>query len=744
MEKFLSENLKKNTILAHVLKDSSEKWIEHDLLEHLVCVGKLAKKFADKFNNGDWAYLAGLWHDLGKYNPKFQSYIKIKSGYDPDAHLETNPGKVNHSSAGALHAIEKFGKKGRILAYLIAGHHAGLADWYSKNQGIGSLSSRLNEKKHLIETLSVTPPSKILNQEFPTSKPNTSSRHIHLWIRLLFSCLVDADFLDTEQFMDLEKSKLRSNFPHLSLLLNQFNQYMQKTFSKALSSPVNKIRSNILKQCKEKALNPSGIYSLNVPTGGGKTLSSLAFALEHAIHLKKDRVIYVIPYTSILEQTADIFRNIFSEGVVEHHSNLDSEKESPKSRLACENWDASIIVTTNVQFFESLFATRTSRCRKLHNIINSVVVLDEAQLFPTEFLDPILSVISELFNNYKVSFLISTATQPVFKEQITFDYHFKGLPRIEEIIEDPIKLHESLKRVQVNHFNNLQALQNWEVLAKPLKQHEKVLCIVNTRRDCRTLFRLMPEGTYHLSALMCGEHRSKIISEIKEKLTQNYPIRVISTQLVEAGVDFDFPVVYRALAGLDSIAQAAGRCNREGLLPYGTLMVFVPPGNKPPTFLKKQVSTALQIINSNTGELLSPQNYAQYFEHIYWKAPNLDAKGILQELKPGQDGEVQFRTAAQKFKLIEDDFQKPIIVIYRNEDLINQLREKGPERKLLRSLQRYVVNIQKIAHDLLLNKGDIEELHPGIFVQINPGSYDQQFGFVGDIPEAHDPNDYMF
>ena len=332
---------------------------------------------------------------------------------------------------------------------------------------------------------------------------------------------------------------------------------MKEQFANAPSTTVNRIRAEVLRQCRDKAPKPPGLFSLTVPTGGGKTLSSLAFALEHAARHGKRRVIYAIPYTSIIEQTANIFRDIFSDAVVEHHSNLDPDRETVKSRLATENWDAPVIVTTNVQFFESLFAAKISRCRKLHNIVNSVVVLDEAQLLPPEFLQPILDVMNLLVRHYGVTFVLSTATQPALGTLQTFQRTIRGLDRVHELIDDPDALYRDLERVTVAMPRDFHQTQDWDDIAQQMQQHPSVLMVVNSRADARELHRRMPTGTLHLSALMCGEHRSWVIADIKRRLQTGEAVRVVSTQLVEAGVDVDFPVVYRALAGLDSIAQAA-------------------------------------------------------------------------------------------------------------------------------------------------------------------------------------------
>lgn len=605
---------------------------------------------------------------------------------------------MNHSSAGALHAVEKLGRRGKLLAYLIAGHHAGLADWHSDEYALSSLSQRLEDTQHLLAISNVTIPDDVLHPAInPVSKPLGGETGLALWLRMLFSCLVDGDFLDTEKFMDGEKAQSRGTFSSIEELLGKFDEHMTKLTAEAKPTPVNRVRAEVLRQCRERASDIPGLFSLTVPTGGGKTLSSLAFALMHAVHYKKQRIIYVIPYTSIIEQTAGIFRSIFGDNVIEHHSNLDPEKETAKSRLATENWDASIIVTTNVQFFESLFAARTSRCRKLHNIVNSVVVLDEAQLLNPEFLQPILETINLLARHYGVTFVLSTATQPALNSRKGFDWTFKGLDGVREIMADPDVLYRDFKRVTVEMPFDFHARRGWEEIAAEIIPHESVLTVVNTRRDCRELHRLMPEGTIHLSAAMCGEHRAQVIADIRGRLNEQIPIRVISTQLVEAGVDIDFPVVYRALSGLDSIAQAAGRCNREGKLDRGKVVVFVPPKSSPPGTLCRAEQTTVSLLSGSTSDPMARELFTRYFEHFYVKADSLDKHGIQNLLTTdARELKIQFRTAAEKFQLIDDIESQAILVWYgESQALIGKLKKDGPERWLMRMLQRYSVNLPR-------------------------------------------------
>ena len=696
----------------------------------------MAGDFAGVFSAADWATLAGIWHDLGKYSAEFQRYIAQVSGYDPEAHIEGGPGRVDHSTAGALHAIAEFGLHGRILAYLIAGHHAGLPDWDSAETGGKALSIRLDQSHLLTRVLSQSVPETILQQTKPSLSIPGGRDGFALWVRMLFSCLVDADFLDTEAFMDNDGAERRGSETSLCDLLVMFNRHMEQKSQQAKPGPVNQIRAQVLQQCRARAREEApGIFSLTVPTGGGKTLSSMAFALQHAIKHNKRRVIYVIPYTSIIEQTANIFRDVFAnvkDAVVEHHSNLDPDTETAKSRLATENWDAPIIVTTNVQFFESLFAAKTSRTRKLHNIVNSIVVLDEAQLLPPEFLQPILDVMNQLAKNYGVTFVLSTATQPALNSRSGFGWKFKGLDNVREIMSDPDGLYRDLERVTLQLPIDFQQRQSWEEIAAELSQYESLLCIVNTRNDCRELYRLMPKGTLHLSALMCGEHRSRVISDIKVRLERGEVVRVISTQLVEAGVDVDFPVVYRAMAGLDSIAQAAGRCNREGKLQRGKVVVFIPPKPVPSGILRKAAESSISQLSGYNGDPMARGLFKTFFESLYGKT-DLDKHGISDLLKVGDKLEVQFRSAAEKFRLIDEEGYQPVFVLYGDSPaLIGKLEKDGPERWLMRKLQRYTVNLPQYQFKQLLEKNDMREIREGFSAQTSEALYDENLGVLVD------------
>jgi len=746
-------------VVAHVRQSPDGEWIVHSLEEHLRDVARLAGSFATPFGNADWAELAGRWHDLGKYKQDFQNYIRNRSGYERDEAEEGGPGKVDHTAAGAIHAVDRFGPHGRVLAYLIAGHHSGLPDWI-KEEGTsgGALSERLDQRVHLEQALAGCPPPHVLEGQAPTTLPVgrrlPSTEHVHLWVRMLFSCLVDADFLDTEAFMDPSRPVERGSRHTLLSLKRRYDAFVENLQTSASDTPLNRIRRRILDECRRGASQPQGMFSLTVPTGGGKTLASLGFALDHALLQNKRRVIIAIPYTSIIEQTAEVLRSVCGDdAVVEHHSNLDPDRETQRSKLATENWDAPIIVTTNVQLFESLHAAKTSACRKLHNLVDSVVILDEAQMLPPEYLRPIISSLRGLTDCFGASVVLCTATQPALIGRIgAQEAAFDALQHVTELMSDPEALASELRRTRLELRNDLTPLEGWNDIAAEIAQHDQVLTIVNTRGDCRDLHALMPSGAVHLSALMCGEHRSEVVARIKGDLKAGRAVRVISTQLVEAGVDIDFPVVYRALAGFDSIAQAAGRCNREGLLPDGELgrvVVFSAPKGAPPGLMRKGADATRELfrVAPDIAAGMTPSAFRRYFETFYRSVNSFDAASITGLLN-GPDARqfaIQFRTAARKFCLIPDAGQRSIIVWYASprfdsRQILEDLRRFGPSRSRMRRLQRCCVTVHERVWMSLRDQGAIQEVHGpegalGLWAQSVPGLYDPEFGLRLDGPE---------
>lgn len=759
--------------LAHIAFDPKGERRVHLLVDHLRCVAELAATFGRSFGATETAYLAGLWHDLGKYRPGFRKYILFAN--DSDAHIEARVASSDksHSAAGALHAKYMLetahGPRGALLAralmYVIAGHHAGLADWTA------GLDSRLfgdrkkdSDREYNEARNSCTDPALLaLPDRFDPMAalhaiPGLSSGNplaASLWIRMLFSSLIDADFLDTDRFMNPARFAKRTGFAPLATYLAQLDQYLdgkrvQVAAEGRAGDPVMVERAHVLQMCRDKADLPPGVFSLTVPTGGGKTLSSLAFALKHAVRNEQRRVIYAIPYTSIIEQTADVFGGIFgADNLVEHHSQFDAteDRQTHRSRLACENWDAPLVVTTNVQLFESLFAARTGRCRKLHNIADSVIVLDEAQLLPPAFLQPILDVLRLLVEHYGVTLVLCTATQPTLGDIKRFDPRrsLRGLPTPTPIINDHTRLFDALRRVDLTWPADLNTPTALPEIATDLLQHLCVLAIVNTRADAVALVQALDAltgdtGALHLSASMCGAHRSRLIGEIRARLqarrdgTDPRPLRVVSTQLVEAGVDVDFPVVYRALAGLDSIAQAAGRCNREGRSARGLVRVFV---NSIPTTMDSVVrgaETTRNVLVAGAADALAPATFERYFSQYYPRF-NLDEKQIVERL--GEEATtltIPFRSVAEDFQLIDPDGQASVIVPYAglDEASLAQLRSGAVEHWLLRKAQRFTVNVRPKQALAWLVRGDVTEPAPGVFVLRTDLLYHPRFGLLRD------------
>jgi len=706
------------------------------LEEHLTNVAEMTHSFADAFGAGDWGYLAGLWHDLGKYSDEFQKMLGAQGG--TDAHIE-KVGRVDHSTAGAQNAFNVLKDKGKILAYTIAGHHAGLPNGKSND---ACLHNRLKKAipsycacpEHILEVKSLG--------DLPVGLNVNNSKQfgfqISLFIRMIYSCLVDADFLDTEAFMDRGKALWRKGYPSLPDLDKKLSSALKQLTENASKTSINKHRTEILKDCLNAAERPQGLFSLTVPTGGGKTLSSLAFAVKHALRHNLKRIIYVIPYTSIIEQNASVFREILGEdAVLEHHSNFEPKEEDNRSRLASENWDAPIIVTTNVQFFESLYRSRSSKCRRIHNIAESVVILDEAQMLPVPLLKPCLEVLRELSSSYRASIVLCTATQPALSTTETFK---DGLEGVREIVSDPQKLYAEFKRVQVEKL----PMTLDDELADKLSEHKQALCIVNTRKHARRIFeriRNEKEGCYHLSALMCPEHRTATLNKIRTALLNGSPCRVVSTQLVEAGVDIDFPVVFRSMAGIDSIAQAAGRCNREGKLPEGgQVFVFLPEDGLSPGHFRQTAQIAEGVILHHK-DLLSQEAIAEYFRTLYWtKGEKLDEYRILDDLGEGaKNGDFPFRVVDEKFKIIKDGAE-PIIIPWNKkaETIISGLRYSEFPASFARQAQRFTVQVYPKVLSSLECSGSVERLHDQFCVLINMDIYRDDLGLCPEDPIFHE------
>lgn len=680
------------TLYAHTAPEGD--WQPLD--RHLENVAKLAADFASRFGGGELASRCGMLHDIGKGSEAFQRRL-----LDSDE-------KVDHSTCGAQHAVMSLAIPGHLLAYAIAGHHGGLPDGISSGSG---LEDRLRKKvesipPELLEKIRFqpTPSLPLFLKEAFGRKDGFSTA---FFTRMLFSCLVDADFLDTERFMNPEKAANRKEAP--AGIAARMEVSLERRMAEfAGDSEINRCRAEVRQACLDAANMEPGFFTLSVPTGGGKTLASLSFALRHAKLKGMSRIVYVAPFTSILEQNAGEFRKALrhvegftpEELVLEHHSNFDVEKETLSSRLACENWDAPLIATSSVQFYESLFASKTSSCRKLHNLANSVVLLDEAQTLPVNYLEPCLKALKELVSNYGVSVVLCTATQPEIRKSQDFKIGIE-IPPEREIAKASLRLHARLKRVAVSDLGR----RTDDELGDILKEQRQVLCIVNTRGHAKELMKRLGEGegNCHLSALMCPEHRMAALESIRAKLDGGLPCRVVSTQLVEAGVDIDFPVVFRSLAGLDSIAQAAGRCNRNGrLLPeLGKTFVFQSEHDEAERFVKETANCAKQTMEMHKDSILSPKAIESYFKLYYWdQKSRWDEEGIcgcfkLDGAKRDFPFILNFKTAAERFKLIEDG-SRPVFTPWgpKGELLLQELlKMKELDRDMTRRLQRFTVQI---------------------------------------------------
>lgn len=686
----------------------------------------LCENFAKHFGAGKYAYMAGMLHDVGKYTEGFQKRI-----------LEAGP-KVEHSAAGA-YEVQKVMRdlRGRMIEFCIAGHHTGLPDGGSLVDTVNdsTLCAKLlrQEKKNndeYSELLRKINPEKLIPQNKPKLEPVKSPAFsASFFIRMLFSCLVDADFLATEEFMLGKESRPKAGEP-LDVLLKKLERHMAG-FAQP-TTPIDEKRCEIMDACIKAADGDRGVYSLTVPTGGGKTLSSLMFALRHSVHHRMKRVIYVIPYTSIIEQNAGVFRNILGEeNVLEHHSQVqyDDKDEDPlqkKKKLAAENWDIPIVVTTNVQFFESLFASHTSKCRKLHNIVDSVIIFDEAQMFPVDFLSPCVQAIAELTANYGVTPVLCTATQP------SLNSLFPAKIQIKEICPNTAELYSFFRRSRIEKIGRMSA----EELTERLNGEESFLCIVNTRQRASDLYEGIiadNETKFHLSTLMTPYDRKQTLNRIRERLAAKQPCKVISTTLIEAGVDVDFPIVYREMTGLDSIVQAAGRCNREGKRKLDESSVFcfeIDDGktHSVPDYIKLPLSVS-EAVTSDCDDMGSPEIIAAYFRQLHQLiGSGVDQHNIIAKLEKS-NFYFPFASIAKEFQIIKNETADVLIT----EDdqavkLAQQLRNGQMSRELCRKLTPYLVSVYQWQLNALIDSGSVEQIDEHLAVLIKSEAYTKEKG----------------
>ncbi|MBV7433451.1 CRISPR-associated helicase Cas3' [Cardiobacteriaceae bacterium TAE3-ERU3] len=739
----------KQTYFAHSGTEGDESdWQRLD--DHLLAVGLVAGEFARVFGAQELAEVAGKLHDLGKYSARYQQRLRGGSS-------------VDHATAGAKIAVEKWAANrlevalAKILAFVIAGHHAGLANAVQKGDKRRTLEQRLDlqfgSDLEVLDDLWQEEIALPATLTAPSLKPGKkiAGFSMAMLTRMIYSCLVDADYLDTQHYYEkLEGNTVQLNEPpSLGALNDAFQSYMDglRTQSTTYGS-INTLRNHILDHAVAQSGLAAGLFTLTVPTGGGKTLTSMAFALRHALQQEMRRIIYVIPYTSIIEQNAAVFRRAFgalgTEAVLEHHSAFDDrsikdEETRDKLRRASENWSIPVVVTTAVQFFESLFADRSSQCRKLHNIAGSVIILDEAQMIPLTLLRPIMAAIDELALNYRCSVVLCTATQPAIQQENDF---YNGFEQVREIAPEPEKLFTELKRVTVHHVGEKDDTALHDILA----QHEQMLLIVNNRRHARALYEAAADldGVYHLTTLMCAAHRQQVLAEVRQRLCDGLPCRLVSTSLIECGVDVDFPFVMRAEAGLDSVAQAAGRCNREGKRSAedSEVWVFAPVGWPTPPSIKFLAAIMRETLRHH-DDALSTAAMTYYFQRIYAQMGNELDKHRLVELHTGSAKSLDFpfQDITKQFRMI-DSYMLPLIVPFDGEaeKIIERLHYAEHIGGLMRRLQPYLVQIPEQALQTLCETGRVEFVQPQRFAQQFPvliglALYDDRAGLSWKNPD---------
>ncbi|MCD8375430.1 MAG: CRISPR-associated helicase Cas3' [Oscillospiraceae bacterium] len=712
--------------IAHRAEDGRTQSVK----DHSDGTSALAEAFAAVFGAAEWGRWAGLMHDIGKYSDPFQRRI-----LDPERAPRTD-----HSTAGAQEAL----RQGLApAAYVIAGHHAGLPDGGSRLDTADDPTLVGRNRKKVPDCdawrQEITPPQ-VPQWPFPNHDNFTDS----FFTRMLYSCLVDADFLDTETFM--RGAQPRSGYEPLSALLDKLRVKTDGWLNAAPSSQLNRRRNDILRTCINCGEQwPKGLYTLTVPTGGGKTTASLAFALNHAVERKMNRVIYVIPYTSIIEQTVKVFQEILGkENVLGHYSEAafrqkgqeDLTPEEYRQLLAAENWDAPLIVTTAVQFFESLYANRSSRCRKLHNIADSVIIFDEAQTLPLPYLRPCAAAIAQLVEHYGVTAVLCTATQPALGP--LFSELAPGLP-MREICPGGAALYLALRR---NHVEDLGSL-SMEALALRLCGHRQVLCVVNRRKTAQQIYAALPAdgGSFCLTTLLCAADRRAKLAEIRNRLRNGLPCRVVSTSLIEAGVDVDFPVTYREEAGLDSLLQTAGRCNREGGESDPArcpVYLFTLEDAAPPKLLEPQI-TALRAAQRECGKLDLPEAIAYYFQTLYGVkgAEAMDEKKIMDAFRCGREGvQFPFAAVAREFVLIDSPTWTVYIPTGEGDELCKQLQDRQHSRTLYRKLGLYSVQVYREQYQALFQAGALELIDERSAVLTSLIWYDRETGLKSDAQEG--------
>ena len=744
-----SKTFETDKMTEYFARCNEDKTKYQTIIDHLTNVSLLAGTYAETFSTREMGETCGLLHDIGKYSDDFQKRIRGEN-------IQTD-----HSTAGAktahLLAAEQQNPYSslayHLLSYVIAGHHGGLPNrGHANASGLYQRLQNSDPGLYAAWKTEITPQFPDLSEFFTAQtfipkdlsklSKNELALSIFLYTHFLYSCLVDADRTDAAQW---DGYITEGTYPSLE----EYDAKLDaRTAEFSVNSDLDKIRNGILTSCRNAAETEPGIFTLNVPTGGGKTLASLSFALKHALKNHQSRIIYTIPFTSIIEQNAKVYADIFGRNnVVEHHSNFvlptgtTVEPDSPEGEnknlsLAAANWNAPLILTTNVQFFESLFTSHPSRSRKVHNIANSVIILDEVQALPNEFLRPCMYALSELVKNYHCTVVLCTATQPDFVENNIFP----NGTSVKDIVPNYQELAEKMKRAKAHNLG----YKTIDAVASCLKSEKQVLCIVNTKKHAKDLYALVKEAgdTLHLSTNMCPKHRKQVIETIREKLKNKEPCRVISTQLIEAGVDIDFPVVYRSLAGVDSITQAAGRCNREGKLPCGDVYIFTPEQTYSGAGYVKQTAEISHSIQ--TENYLSLDTIAKYFSKLFdIRREQLDKNGILGLCLQGMESletAFPFADISDKFKLISDS--GCAVIIPFDDEAEKLIKNYSPDsiRSFIRKISPYCVNVRKADLDYLNDEGALSLLGDSfVYLKNQSRFYAQDTGiYISGKPDMFD------
>ncbi len=714
------------TFYAHSENNFKES---HLLSNHSKETATIAKSFACNEIYKAIFYLTGLLHDLGKYQMPFQNYLK-NGGVR---------GSVPHASWGAGYAR----CKGMLeTSIVIDGHHKGIPDnsaWkgdtepFKRNEvdGFENVLGAFIEDNSFDEN--------IFNKDIISEIPKTSSQR-EVFIRYLFSALTDSDWLSTEKHFNKDASAMRVC---AQLAIDEMTCKLEKAFSeKSTDGDINRMRNEARQQVLQKAGLSCGFYSLTLPTGMGKTLISMAWALKHAKinHLK--RIIIVLPFVNIIDQTAQVLKDIFGEEwILEHHSGFNEDEDATKDteeryslleqrkKLACENWNYPVILTTTVQFFESLFSNRPSRCRKIHNIAESVVIFDEVQTLPKEIILPTLQMLKDVQTVMRTSFLFCTATQPAFEKRKGFD----GIDTIYPLMDNPTEIYRETNRVKYNLLNNLEPINSSDLLNAVVNEATSTLVIFNTKKAALEFYNsaensVQWESKYHLSTAMCPAHRKNVIKNVRADLEAGRKIIVSSTQLIEAGVDFDFPVVFRAMAPLESIIQSAGRCNRENKLGKSGGRVFlfkIIDGGMPDKTYAACASHAEEFLRTDIEQLHNHQSFNKYYAQVVQLYVDPDKHNINATRKA-----FNFKTVNDGYRIIKNATEG--LYMYNYSDESRQLRRTLEYKEFLskddyRKMQPFIVPVYK---SFIIQNGSMCKTMPQGFM-VWYGNYDQQTGISG-------------